>query len=173
MEIESTANDTSQITWRSKLVAKSIITLASFMIINFYANLRYDMDSFLNDYPDSVLGKIVVNYAICLIFPIVFVGIGLAVKSSLKRLSAQFVVSVIFFYILWIVMFNIPGYPSPLDQNLFMESFFGYCVTTFLTMGLLTSDDLKQRFENFIEHHPIVIAMLIIAMLIITMLITN
>jgi len=138
-------------TWRSKLVAKSIITLASFMIINLYANLRYDMDSFLDDYPDSVLGKIIVRYAICLIFPIVFVGIGLIAESSLKRLSAQFVASVIFFYILWIIMFNTPGYPSPLDQNLFMESFWWYCATTFLTMGLLTSDDFKQRVENFIE----------------------
>jgi hypothetical protein len=145
------------------IIVKLICIYIGFLIVNFYADSRYDMESFLLDYPDFFLGDLMAKM-IEWIFPAAFIIFGLFARESLDLilkenikksyiklfyiLGIQIVLSFIFFYIIWTLMFHIPKYPSPLDQSLFMGAFAGYCAMIFFTAGILASDELKKIIEN-------------------------
>jgi len=150
---------------KSKLIVKLLCTYIGFIIINLYADLRQDMDIFLCDYPDIFLGSLMISLTKW-IFPAAFVLFGLLGRKSLELfreerqqfkegygkylyiLAFQCVFSLIYFYIIWHIMFYTPSYPSSLDQDLFMKAFLGYCGITFATLGILTSDELKEMIEE-------------------------
>lgn len=141
------------------LVTKVLITLFAFFIVNFYSNYKFDLENFLSDFPGFWMARNL-QWTIYWVYPVIFVAVGLLIERFSKgsRLTKRLVVllgqtifSICFFYILWYIMFNIPGYPSPVDQSLIMEAFFWYCVFTFFTLCILASDDFKYLTRYIIQ----------------------
>jgi len=149
-----------------ELIAKVLFSLIAFSIINYYASYRFDLESFFSDFPGFSNIYNLMQGAIFWLYPLIFVAVGLAIKYFLKInkfekilvleekivvLLGQIVVSLCFFYIAWYIMFNIPGYPSPVDQGQIMNAFFWYCVTAFFTLGILSSDEFKYLINHIIR----------------------
>jgi hypothetical protein len=152
--------------WWIKLAIKFSFTFIGFIIITFfYSKFKFELDTFMADYP-GFPASFIPKYIIPLFYPIIFFLPALAVEEFLRNSSiqinnttkksiifiGQITISFAFFYILLYIMFNTPGYPSPVDQNQINEAFTWFCISTFVTAGLLGSDDLKKAIENSINY---------------------
>lgn len=166
---ESEKIDKKRLSIIPSLITKIIFMLLIFFMVNLYANYKYDLENFLSDFPKFFLIASNLLWTVNWIYPIAIVALGLLIERFSRgrgvdegSLGERFAVilgqslfSIFFFYILWYIMFNIPGYPSPVDQSLVMGAFFSFCVFTFITIVILSSDDVKNLINyiilNFIK----------------------
>lgn len=147
--------------WRVRLLVNFSFTLIGFLIVNFfYVNEKYDLTSFLEDYPSfpySYIPAIIIP----IFFPIIFFIPVLLVEKFRKTerrteeifltILGQVIISSIFFYALWHLMVNASGYPTLIDQEQATKGFLYFCISAFLTVGIFASHDLRELIEYMIN----------------------
>lgn len=146
--------------WIVRLLVNASFTLIGFLLVNFfYVNEQYDLTAFLEDYPNfpySSFPKIIIPIFFPIIFfiPVLLIENFLQHNSKVIKISltilGQVIVSAMFFYVLWYLMFTAPEYPSLIDQEQATKGFFCFCVSAFLTVGIFASDGIRELVEDFI-----------------------
>lgn len=147
--------------WQAKLLIKPIYLLVGFLVVNLYSNQTYNLTNFLKDHPSFPMGFIP-DFVIPYIYPIIFslpaiiygelkLANNAAFKGYDRRILVvlgQFVFSICFLSFLWFLMVNTPGYSSQIDKSQINEAFQGYCISVFIVMGLLGSDEVKDLIKE-------------------------